>query len=312
MSDGSRHNLYAVPEAIYGTTPTTPALEQIRVKTCTLGLSKDPLESEELRSDRQIADFRLGSNQVGGDITFEMSYGSFDTILESALMGIWEVDQPSAGIDRLRVGVERKPFSFLRHFSDILSADKPFYLYTGCEISTLSLAISANSMITGSMSILGSGQTISIAAPAGATYPPVSTTIPLDAFTGSLKENDITIAVITEIALTLENGLEPRFVVGSKNTIEPKTGRARLSGSVTAYFENSTLVEKFINETESSLEFELPDAAGNLQTYVIPRIVYTGGKPDVTDEGSIMLTMPFQALLDPASSTNFEIQRNPA
>lgn len=308
MSNGSRHSLYAVPESSYGVTPSTPALEQIRVTTCTLGLSKDALESEELRSDRQVADFRLGSNQVGGDITFELSYGSFDELLEGALMGQWETDAPSAGIDRLRVGTVRKPFSFLRHFADI--PDKPFFLYTGCEITTLNINIASNSMITGSMSVLGSGQSIAASAPAGATYPAVSTTQPLDSFTGALKENDITIGVVTEMSLSLENGLESRFVVGSKDGIEPSSGRSRLSGSVTVFFEDVVLVEKFINETASSLEFALPDGAGNLQTFIIPRIVYTGGKPDVTGEGSITLTMPFQAVLDPASNTNFEIQRD--
>ena len=48
------------------------------------------------------------------------------------------------------------------------------------------------------------------------------------------------------------------------------------------YFENAQQVEKFINETESSIEFELNDGTNNYE-FLIPRITYTGGaNPDVS------------------------------
>jgi hypothetical protein len=99
--------------------------------------------------------------------------------------------------------------------------------------------------------------------------------------------------------------------VGSKNSIKPSLSRSNLTGQVTAYFENSTLVEKFLNETESSINFTMPDGAGNAQKYIIPRIKYTGGQPDVSGEGPITLTMPFQALLDGTTETNILIERTP-
>jgi hypothetical protein len=139
----------------------------------------------------------------------------------------------------------------------------------------------------------------------------VSTTSPLDSFTGTLEEGGTTIAVVTEMSMTLQNGIEPRFVVGSKDSIIPSDGRSNLTGQITAYFEDSTLVNKFLNETESSLVFSLPDTAGNIQRYRIPRIKYTGAPPDVTGEGPITLAMPFQALLDASEGTNMLIERTP-
>lgn len=312
MANGSRHSMRYVAETVYGQTPATPAFKMIRHTGTTLGLSKESLQSEELRDDRQIADFRHGAYQVGGDVNIELSYGSFDELLEAVLLGTWEVDSPAVGTDRLKAGVTRRSFTVERFFGDILTADKPYHRFTGVELNTLSLAINANAMITGSFGVLGQNMVTATTAITGATYAPATTTSPLDSFTGTLNEAGTPIAVITEISLSIENGLEARYVVGSKQSIRPSIGRSNVTGQVTAYFENSALLDKFINETESSIVFTLPDGAGNELTFTLPRIKYTGGQPDVDGEGPITLAMPFQALLDDTTDTNIMIDRTPA
>lgn len=312
MANGSRHSMRYVAETVYGQTPATPAFKMIRHTGTTLGLSKESLQSEELRDDRQISDFRHGAYQVGGDINIELSFDSFDELLEAVLLGTWEVDSPASGTDRLKAGVTRRSFTVERFFGDILTADKPYHRFTGVELNTLSLAINANAMITGSFGVLGQNMVTATTAITGATYAPATTTSPLDSFTGTLNEAGTPIAVITEISLSVENGLEARYVVGSKQSIRPSIGRSNVTGQVTAYFENSALLDKFINETESSIVFTLPDGAGNQLTFTLPRIKYTGGQPDVDGEGPITLAMPFQALLDDTTDTNIMIDRTPA
>ncbi|QDP52364.1 MAG: hypothetical protein Unbinned4162contig1001_64 [Prokaryotic dsDNA virus sp.] len=313
MADGSRHSLYAVKEDTYNVTPTDPALELVRITGTTLGLAKDTLESQEIRSDRQIAEMRMGANRVAGDINFELSYTTFDTLLEAVLMSApWEVDTPVAGTDQIKCGQTRNSFTFVRNFADL--ATKSYFVYTGCEINQMTLSIPANNMITGTFSVVGASQTIvnDLSAMGTPTFPPATTTAALDSFTGNLNENGTTIAVITEIQLTLNNNIEPRYVVGQKNSIRNSVGRSNLTGQITAYFEDASLVEKFINEVESDIDFQLPDPDGNVQKHRLPRIKYTGGQPDVTSEGPITLTLPFQALLDPATGTNYLIERTPA
>jgi len=78
IATGSRHDMAYIAETTFGTTPATPAFTPIRHTGTTLGLSKDAIESEELREDRQIAHFRHGNKSVSGDINFELSYDSFN------------------------------------------------------------------------------------------------------------------------------------------------------------------------------------------------------------------------------------------
>lgn len=303
MADGSRHSMRITPEVTYGVTPANPTFNIIRHTGTTLGLSKESLQSEELRDDRQIADFRLGARQVGGDIPIELSFGSFDQILEGLLGGTWTDDV-------LKAGVIRRSFTVERFFADL--AANQYHRLTGVEFNTLALTIAANAMVTGTFGVLGKDMSIAGAPLAGAVYQPVTTTSPVDSFTGSLQEQGNPIAVVTEITLNVDNGLAARFVVGSKTTIKPSIGRSNVTGQVTAYFEDSTLLNRFLDEEDSSIEFDMPDGEGNILRVTLPRIKYTGGQPDVADEGPITLSMPFQAILDPVTGTNIQLTRIPA
>lgn len=392
MSDSSRHNLHAVAEVTYGTTPATPAFKTLRHTGTTLGLSKETLVSEELRSDRQIVDVRHGNKQVGGDISAELSYGNFDDELEAALLGTWarkatktaatlsaaaaddsfndsgngfitagfeagdritvsgftgnvannaqylivtvaagkitvtktdgtaatNIVDDAAGESvtivtdayMLKAGTTRRSFSVLRDFSDITSGR--YHKFTGVEINKLDLSIVTNAMVKAVFGLIGKGLTIADTAPSGGTYTAANTNSPFDTFSGVIREAGVAIAVVTELSLVLENGLETRFVIGSDETLRPSIGRSNLNGQVTAYFEDADLLQKFIDEEESDLEFTLEDLAGNKYTFLLPRIKYNGGQPDTQGQGSITLALPIQALYDSISASQIVIYRLPA
>lgn len=313
MANGSRHSLSFVAETVAGVTPQNPALQTLRNTGVTLGLTKNALESAEIRSDRMTAEMRLGANQVAGDINIELSCETFDELLQGALLSKpWAALSSDANLEEIKVGQDRKSFSFVRHFEDLEGANaKPYFIYRGCEINQLKLTVQANQMVKGSLSVFGMGQTLGadLSAFGTPTTKGPTSTPQLDSFTGELKEGKETIAVVTEIQLTLDNGIAGRFVVGSKDSIKPSLGRAKVTGTVTAFFEDSRLLEKYLNEEDSSMEFTLPDGQGRQMTFIIPKFKYTGGKPDVTGEGPITLSMPFTALIDPIEKTNLIIRR---
>lgn len=310
MADGSRHSLAFIPEVTYGVTPNTPVFQKLRNTKVTLGLSKTTKQSAEIRADRQISDYRHGARQVGGDIEIELSYGTFDVLLEAILGGTWTADTPVAGTSQLKAGTTRRSFTMERYFSDI--ADYPYHRFTGVEMDKLRLDVKADDMITGAFSCIGKDLSVNAAIVTGATYTAETTTSPLDSYSGILSEGGVAIAVVTEIQLNIDNGMATRFVVGSRTTLRPSQGRSNVTGTVTAYFDDSTMLNKFINETESSIEFTLPDAAGNSLKFRLPRVKYGAAPPDVSGEGPITLAMPFQALLDPVTGSNILIERNPA
>jgi hypothetical protein len=171
------------------------------------------------------------------------------------------------------------------------------------------MSVSPNAIVTADFGIMGQNLTLSGTEPTGTTYVEPMGDCPFDGFSGTIDEGGVPIGIVTEVALALENGLETRPVVGSGLTLQPSIGKSNLTGQITVYFENSALLEKFIDETKSSLEFVLADAEGNSYTFNLPNIIYTGGSPDVSGEGSITLSMPFQALFDEIVETSLTISR---
>jgi len=301
IATGSRHNLSYVVEATFGTTPSSPGFTPIRHTGTTLGLSKDAVESEELREDRQVAHFRHGNKSVTGDINFELSYGGLDALLEATLCGAWATNV-------LKAGTTRRSYTVERHHQDI----GKYLRSTGCQFNTMSLSVAPNSMVTGSFGIIGSGFTTSGAALGSATYSAESTTAPFDSFSGSIKEGGSAIAIITALELNIDNGMEALYVVGSADTLLPSIGKSSVTGSVTAYFENTTLLDKFVAETTSSIEFTLTDAAGNDYIVLLPKVKYNSGNPEVSGPGAITVTLDFVALYNSTDASQIKITRVPA
>ena len=387
--DSSRHALHAVVEATYGTTPATPAFKTIRHAGTTLALAKGSMLSDEIRSDRQIYDYRHGNRQTGGEITGELSYGSYDDFLEAVLGGTWaakaapytagtisaaaadnSINDSANGLplldagdqvtiagftgasttanqtklvvvssttakmvlsggtafindaagesvtvttltNRLKVGQTRRSFTLMRQFADDISASpKPFHVFPGQEFNTLKLTVGIEKIIAIVFGILGqTASDPSLLAPTGSTYTAFNTKPVMDTFNGTVKEGGSTIAIVTELSLAMENGMTPRFVVGDDKTIKPHIGRTNLTGQLTAYFEDVTLLQKFMSQTESSLAVVVTDGLGNKYRIGIPRLKYTGGQVDTQGGGALTIPLPFQALYDTTTATTLFIDR---
>jgi len=300
IASGSRHRLAAIAEVTYGTTPTTPAFTTLRHNSCNIGLSKDAVESEEIRGDRQITCFRHGNKSVGGDIEGELVYGEYDSLIEAAMCGTWSTDV-------LKAGTTRRSFTIERTFQDITQ----YVRYTGCEVNTMSISIAPNSMVGVSFGFIGKDQSIAQTAIASSSYSALTDTCQFDSFTATISEGGSPIALVTEAEITLENGIEPQFVVGSSTTLRPSIGRCNVTGSITVYLEDQAMLAKFQNETESSLDLTLTDPDGNTFQIEIPKLKYTSGQPDVSGEGSVTISMDFQAIYDSVDASNIVITRNP-
>lgn len=306
MADASRHSMFFVEETAYSVTPTNPALQTLRHTGTTLGLSKNTTLSEELRADRQIRNFRHGTKQVGGDISTELSYETFNDLIEAVLLGTWGAGPTPV----LKAGTTRRSFTIVRQFSDLDPGEGPIHRFEGVEFDTWNLSLVPDGIVQSTFGIVGRRQNTPVDAfPIGSTFPPASTKDPFDSFTGAIEEGGSPIAIVTEIAFTLENAIQARFVIGSDETIRPMIGRSNLSGQMTVYFEDAILLSKFIDETSSTLKFTLVKGADNYE-FFMPRITYNAGQPDVQGQSAVTLTMPFQALYDDAEATNLKITRS--
>ena len=303
IANGAQHSLHYVAESTYGTTPSTPAWTPLPHTGTTLALTKDGIESEKLRGDRQVEDFRHGNKSISGDITGELEYAAFDDMLEAALCGSWSTDV-------LKAGTTRRSFTFERKFGDLATPE--YHRYTGCEVNALSISVSPNAMVTTTFGIIGKDLTTNTSQVASSVYSSDVGNSPFDSFTGSITEGGVSIGVVTALELSLENGIEPLFAVGSQTTNRPSIGKSRLTGTLTTYFESKALYDKFINETSSSIALTLTDLDGNDYLIELGNVKYNSGQPDVSGEGAVTIALEFVGLYDDTDQSNIVITRTGA
>lgn len=286
-----------LPETNYGVTPATPAAKVKNITGTSLALTRGKIESGTIRPDRQVSDVRLGNRQIGGEIGVELAWGDFDDMLEAVLCGTWEDGE-------LLPGTTRRSFTALRQFTDIDAGGNPVHRFPGLEFNTLSISIAPEKIVEMTFGCFARELIMQSALPTGIVISNPSGAKPFDSFSGALFVDDVQVGNVTEIAMTIENGIEPRFVVFNDKSNRPKIGKCRVTGTLTTYFENSSMLIAFNGGIKRKLNFELADNNGNVYQFELPSILPTSGGTDVKGEDDITIPVAFSATVGDAGAAH--------
>lgn len=126
---GSTARHYYVAEVDCGVTPDNPVWTPIRFTSGMPALTADFLQGQELDGSREIKTARRGSKQVGGDISVELSPGSYTDLLDAAL-GSTTVAGGSLPLVNIDYTQSTKTFSTVDavDFTTILAAGNLVYM----------------------------------------------------------------------------------------------------------------------------------------------------------------------------------------
>lgn len=300
FAQGSRSSLSYIVESTFGTTPAGN-FTNLPFSTQSLNLSKDRVAGNDIQADRMPRVDRHGNRQTGGDIAVDLRKGDYDAFLESAMLNTWATDV-------LKVGTTPKYFSIEDYAADIDQAR----LFTGCTVSTMGLSIAPNQMVTTTFGVVGKDMTIGATEK---TQDAASGNAPFDAYSGAVAIGNVgassSVAIVTGIDFTLNNSFAPTFVVGDDSAPCLEVGRAEIEGTITAYFEDAALINRFLNETETELSVSVDDPTGsNAYTFLFPRIKINSADVPVDGPNSRVINMSFVSLYDSTEGTNLKITRS--
>lgn len=85
-------------ESVWGTAPAAGTGKYLRRTTLELDLTRESFESAEISSTAQTSDMRLGSDNVEGTLSGELSPGSYSDLFASLLRGTWATGSTFTGI----------------------------------------------------------------------------------------------------------------------------------------------------------------------------------------------------------------------
>lgn len=346
-----------------------------------LMLSKDTINSEEIRPDFQMATMRHGNRQVGGPLAFQLQTGTYSPLMEAALRrdfavvttlsaltnvtaasvgsggtftrgtGSWITDGLFVGLvvrmtgwtttatgnnarnytivaltatvmtvaetvvakaagDSVVVSIPGRvtwipasghttpAFSFEEWNPDVPRSNR----FTGVRINEMGVNLQPNARADLTFSSLGRDRATNAARYFSSGTVPAASVMQVG-HQGVLVVNGTPSATVTGLQLNLTNSMEVGQVIGSATPADVFFGRMMVSGSLTAFFDSTTLDDVFDLESEISIIARANDdttVGGGFINFCVPRIKLAGGSYS-TASASRVQTFEFTSLL--ASAT---------
>ena len=214
-------------------------------------------------------------------------------------------------------GVMPKSFSFERGFED---ANVYEYL-TGMEMDTFSVSASASSLVTASFGMLGRSQSSRVGRQGGITdvteetYGDTLNASSNLATIGHSHPSSPTVlladlAIVTDISLEITNNLRELNALGTVGAASIGSGEFSVTGSMSVYFEDDALLEKLLENQQTSLRFGFSAEDGSMISFFLPAIKFTEGIPEVSGKNEdVMLNLGFQAFAAGGIGSTIRVQR---
>ena len=306
MTDTNRVSLYLLEETTtWGTTPSSGAWETLRFTGESLTLNVDTANSAEIRSDRNVEDIIRTGENVSGDINFEFSHGTFDSLLEGLMCAEF-----SSGV--LTNGTVLKSYTIEKKFEQLTK----YHTFKGCRVGSMNINVNAGEIVTGSFSLMGKDLTTSSSSASSGTPADPTTSPAYNAINNVsvLNEGGSSLAdKVTALSLTIENNLRQNVAIGSSAPSQIGLGQFLVTGTMTVYFSSSQIFDKFVNGTDSSLSFTLSDLAGtpNTVNFNLPKIEYTSATVLAGGVNSdVMAEVGFTAKYDSTTAGTLKITKS--
>jgi hypothetical protein len=199
---------------------------------------------------------------------------------------------------KLLCGTTRRSFTIEQSFPDVDVSD----LFTGMRVGSGAVRVPPNGMATVSFGFMGQNMTEQTAANSPYFSAPVAigTEGIFAGPNGALRLNGVEQAIVTAADINIDLGLSADPVVGRVTVPEIFYGPTQVGGSVSAFLQDETLINAFVNETEVDLVIMLTAAMTAPQDFLcfnMQRVKLGGATKTVAAQGGVIVTYPFTALL---------------
>lgn len=212
--------------------------------------------------------------------------------------------------DSIGTGSECKTMSILTWLRGKCGTVDKYVLTKGVEFTGFSFEVAVNAQVTGSFPLLGRTQAFSDTPPAGSTFAADLTTRAFSGVDGKVLVDDAIEAFITSSTLTNDNEASAQFQLGDKGVAFVERGRATNTVSMSGFMANTDLIERFVNEVETSVAIVLNGLDGAM-SFTYPKTFLTAATPEVGGPTSITQSLEGQATGNKNQSSVI-IQRLPA
>lgn len=185
-------------------------------------------------------------------------------------------------------------------YSDIAQSE----VYTGMKVGTMNVQLPATGLVTCDFSFMGKnleqkGTSQYFTSPTAAGTNGIFASV-----SGAMVVNGAPVALITSMDFSVERGLEAANVVGSNFAADVFTGRIRVTGNFSTYFQDGVFRDYFDSEAKISLVVALStgeEKNADVVSFSFP-LVKVGSATKADSEMGIVQDHSFTALLNPVTT----------
>lgn len=273
-------------ETAFGTNPVTAAGKIMPFNSLELVGSQNLIDPATITGTRNPVEPGKGNLSVSGSLTVPMGLKDIGWWLKG-MFGAPTTTGTTNYTHKYKVGNTQPSLVVQKGFTDL----GKYMLYNGVKIGTFKLGFGGDAELTASMDLIGATETIGTS-----TYDAAATSVQLQRlnnFQASIKEGGVSVANILSGEIDLDFGLDStQYVIGKNGTLgDIPEGIIKVSGNIKALFTDTTLLEKGINNTESSLEVAFTIDANNSLTFAIPELIYERKTPPISGPSGVVVEL---------------------
>ena len=385
--DSNQASLYFGEEVTWGTAATC-TFQELRYTGESFAYNITNVTSGEIRSDRQITDLIQSEAGASGGFNFELSYDSFNALLEGALWSDWSTalaissdlvglytdgtitassttdgtenfslatvgqwielrgatvttnngyyqitsitsknlvtvtpvfdtaatagDTITVGGSYLRNGTTEHSYTFIRYHGGLSSAQ--YFTFTGMVCNSLSISAQAGSILTGSFDFMGKSATLAQTSTAvsGATAAGTNDVLSAVSNVAEVRENgtDVATCLVQGLDFTLTNNVRGLKALGELGNCDIGVGKCDVTGTLTAFFKDDSLYDKYLAGTATSLSYKVEDTSGNAYIFDFPQVEFESDGINVGGQDQdVVESLGFRAYKDPTYDYTIQISK---
>jgi hypothetical protein len=277
-------------ESVYGKTPTTITGYSIPFNQSKIAIKQNLIESSTIHGRRDKEQPAVGNIDVSGSIVVPMDQIGIGYWL-AAMFGSPTTTGSGDPYTHVFKVTDRQPSLVLeQQYPDITA----YEMFNGCKVNKFSFMYGGDNELTANIDLMGAKRTVG-----AATFTSFLQDISLLKFSnfhGSIEEGGLPLAIVTEASLNVDFGLDGNTYAiggGGYRTQLPE-GYLQVSGNIKAFFEDTVLLNKAINNTRTSLKFKFANGTHSLGFYM-EEVLIEQTSPGIESEKGIMINLPFKA-----------------
>jgi hypothetical protein len=297
----NRAQLLFVQEAALGGALSSTNLKRMRMLSEAIAPNHTRQHSGQIDPNRNRVGLMDLAKSAGGSIGFELSYTDMVDLLLAAIgAGAGTPDTPAVGTTRYTNGSTLKSFYLEKQFLD----NGAIIGIRGAVFNELNLAFTANNPVTGQFGLLAQyDQKEAVTRGTAVVNPATDSVMRSGADVGSLLLDEVAFpAAIQSLNLAIRNNITPESRIGLDYPGAWHLQSFGVSGSMTCYFPDLDLYDKFKAFTSHALSVRVANEAGEL-TIGLPAFRIMGYPTNIAGQNQdIMAELTFETELGGAGA----------